>query len=180
MTPILIGYFPKRTMKRPDWLKAAGVEEVCSVSNCVSEDPDGWRDEWRHNEMWVYDTPELALSIIPETVRSEFELYAYKMFPVVFIDGQQQPFEIPNLHVQPLPGYFERLGVDIVSRSAGSSFECSPLSCNHMAEQVEVTRQCLLEDVDVAFRLAAEFEAGGCEPGPYHVMEVWRLKQAGS
>ena len=161
-------------MKRPDWLKSAGVEEVCSVSTCVSDAPDGWIDQWRHNEMWVYDTPELARSVVPDAARHEFDLYAYQMFPVVFDDGQQQPFEIPLLHVQPLPSSFERLGYDVVSRTCGTNFECSPLSCNHMAEHIAVSRYCLVDDKDVAFRLAAEFEAGGCEPGPYYVVEVWR------
>ena len=180
MTPTLIGYFPKRTMKRPDRLKAAGVEEVCSVSNCVSEDPDGWIDQWRHNEMGVYYSPESALGVVPEAARPEFDLYAYKLFPVVFTDGQQQPFEIPKLDVEPLPSSFECLGIDVVSRSCDSSnFEHSPLSCNYMAEHVAVTRHCLVKDMDVAFRLAAEFEAGGCEPGPYYVVEVWRQKNAG-
>jgi hypothetical protein len=174
VTPKLIGYFAKRTTKRPDWLKAARVEEVCSVSTCVSEGPDGWIDQWRHNEMWVYDTPELALSVVPDAARGEFDLYAYQMFPVQFTDGPQEAFEIPQLHVEPLPSSFERLGFDIVSRSYGNTFECSPLSCNHMAEQVAVSRYCLVDDADSAFRLAAEFEAGGCEPGPYFVVEVWR------
>jgi hypothetical protein len=163
-------------MKRPDWLKAAGVEEVCSVSTCVADAPDGWIDQWRHNEMWVYDTPELAWSVVAESARGEFDLYAYQMFPVQFDDGQQQPLEIPSLQVTPLPSSFERLGLDVVSRSCGLSFECSPLSCNHMAEHVPVSRYCLVGDADVAFRLAAEFEAGGCEPGPYYVVEVWRQR----
>ena len=178
MTPVLIGYFPKRTMKRPEWLKATGVEELCSVSTCLSDGPNGWVDQWRHNEMWVYDTPELAFSVVPEATRKEFDLYAYKMFPVVFVVGKQQPFDIPNLHVQSLASSFERLGNDIVCKG-GCTFACSPLTCNHMAEHVAVNRQCLVEDAAAAFRLAAEFEAGGCEPGPYCVVEVWRLKHAG-
>jgi hypothetical protein len=129
--------------------------------------------------MWVYDTPELAWSVVPEAARREFDLYAYEMFPVVFDDGQQQAFQIPAIHVQPLPSSFEPLGYDVVSRTCGTSFECSPLSCNHMAEHVAVTRQCLVADADIAFRLAREFEAGGCEPGPYYVVEVWREKHAG-
>jgi hypothetical protein len=179
VTPTLIGYFPKRTLKRPDWLKAAGVEEVCSVSTRVSEAPDGWIDHWRHNEMWVYDSPELAWSVVPETLRAEFDLYAYQMFPVEFAKGEQRPFAIPPLHVQPLSASFERLGYDAVSRSCGSSFECSPLSCNYMAEHVPTNRHCLVDDADTAFRIASEFEAGGCEPGPYYAVEVWREKHAG-
>lgn len=161
MTPTLIGYFPKRTLKRPDWLKARGLEEVCSVSNCISEGPDGWIDQWRHNDMWAYDSPELAWSVVPEAVRGEFDLYAYHMFPVEFVEGEQRPFPSPPLYVQPLPPSFERLGCDAVSRSCGTSFECSPLSCNRMAEHVPTNRHCLVDDAETAFRVASEFEAGG-------------------
>ena len=176
MTPMPIGYFPKRTMKRPDWLKSADVDEVGSVSNHVSEGPEDWIDQWLHNNMWLYDTLELARSVIPEAVIQEFDIYAYLLFPVVFKDGQQQPFEIPPLQIQPLPESFERLGYDAVSRRSGTNFECSPLSCNHRAEHTAVNRYCLVDDVETAFRLAAEFEAGGGEPGPYHVVEVWRQR----
>jgi len=47
--------------------------------------------------MWVYDARELAWSVVPETVRGEFDLYAYQMFPVEFVDGEQRPFAIPQL-----------------------------------------------------------------------------------
>jgi len=174
MTPTLIGYFPKRTVRRPEWLKAAGVEEVCSVSTCISEAPKGWIDEWRHNEMFLYDNPDLAWSVVPEPAQSEFDLYAYKLFSVMFEDGQRKPFDIPALHAVPLCDSFVCLGFDAVSRSAGAAFECSPLSCNYMAEEVAVNRHCLMDDQAIAFQKAAEFEARGCEPGPYFVVEVWR------
>lgn len=176
MRPILIGYFLKRTKQHPDWLKTAGVEEVCSVSTCISEAPDGWIDQWQHNEMWIYDTPQMACTVVPKSAQDEFDLYAYQMFPVEFVREQQRQFAIPPLRVQPMPESFERLGYDAVSRSSGNSFDCSPLSCNHMAEQIPVNRHCLVDDADTAFRIAAEFEAEGCEPGPYYVVEVWRQK----
>jgi hypothetical protein len=176
MNLMLIGYFPKRTETRPDWLKAAGVEEICSVSTCISDGPDEWIEAWCHNELWVFDTPELAWSVVPAAARSEFELYAYKMFPAEFLQGQPQPFAIPPLKVAPMPPAFERLGFDAVSRSCGSSFECSPLSCNHMAGQVGTNRYCLVEDFDRALRLPSKFEAEKCEPGPYYIVEVWRQR----
>lgn len=103
-------------------------------------------------------------------------LPAYRMFPVQFDESHQQPFEIPPLLVVPLPSSFERLGFDIVSR-CDSGFECSPLSCNHMAAEVSVNYYCLVNDVDIAFQLESEFEAAGCEPGPYYVVEVWRQRR---
>src|SRR4051812_48385739 len=121
MNPTLIGYFAKRTMIRPDWLNTAAVDEVCSVSTCVSKAADGWIDRWQHNDMWVCDTPELATGVVPQEERKEFDLYAYQMFPVVFNAGQQEHFEIPPVRVQMLPDSFQRLGYDIVSRSAGTA-----------------------------------------------------------
>ncbi len=173
MNPILIGYFPKRTFRTPDWTKVTGVGEVCSVSNCMSRGPEGWIDRWLHNDLCVYDSPGLAWSVVPEAVREEYDLYAYRMYPWLFQKGRHR-FEIPPLGVESLADSFGFLGVDAVSRSCGSTFECSPLSCNGMAGRVAVNRHCLFDDVDAAFRWAAEFDAGAGEPGPYHVLEVWR------
>ncbi|RYD83747.1 MAG: hypothetical protein EOP84_07430 [Verrucomicrobiaceae bacterium] len=174
MVPTFIGYFPKRTEKRPDWLSAAGVEEVCSMADCVSSGPDGWLNHWRHNEMWVYDTPALAWSVVPSETRGEFDLYAYFLFPLHFVEGREEPFQIPALNPAPLDASFHRLGYDLVSRWANSTFEHSPLSCNHLAEEIPVNRFCLIDDAQTVLRLASEVEAMGAEPGPYHVVEVWR------
>ena len=68
------------------------------------------------------------------------------------------------------------LGYDLVGRSSGSYFECSPLSCNHCAEQVAVNRHCLLDDLDVAVQKGIEFgnPDSGVESGPYSLLEVYR------
>jgi len=68
------------------------------------------------------------------------------------------------------------------SHSCGSTFECSPLSCNHAAERTEVNEHCLLDDLGEAYRLAALFSRPeeGYEPGPYFVVEVWRRDAAAS
>jgi hypothetical protein len=178
-TPALIGYFPKRTVRRPDWLRAAGVEEVCSVSTCVSRGPGDWIQRWRHNALWVYDSPALAWSIVPEGSRHELDLYAYRMYPVEWVAGTPRPLAMPALpDLEPLDASFERLGHDVVSRSAGTSFECSPLSCNSLAREHAVNRHCLIEDAAGALRLAGEIERRGGEPGPYCVVEVWRPRRA--
>jgi len=173
--PTPIGYFPKRTARRPHWLEAPGVAEVCSVSSCVSSGPDDWVQRWQHNALWVYDSPALAWSAVPRDARDEFDLYAYRLYPVEWVAGVPRPLAIPALPaLEPLDASFECLGCDVVSRSAGTSFECSPLSCNSMAREHPVNRYCLLDDPATAFRLAGEFEGGGGEPGPYCVVEVWR------
>jgi hypothetical protein len=126
----------------------------------------------------VYDTEELAWSVVRAEERHKFKLYAYFMFPVRFDGGREEPYELPALSVEPLPSSFIRLGYDAVSRSTGNDFECSPLSCNGMAEHVPVNRHCLVDTEQEAFKLAREFSAGNCETGPYYVVEVWSRANA--
>lgn len=174
MVPTFIGYFPKRIEKRPDWLKAPNIEEVCSMAECVSSGPDKWIDHWLHNDMWVYDTPELAWSVVLPEERAEIDLYAYCLFPIHFVEGCEEPFEIPTIHPEPLDASFHRLGYDLVSRTSDCTFEHSPLSCNHLAEKIPVNRFCLFDNAQTAMKLAGKVEAIGAEPGPYFVVEVWR------
>jgi hypothetical protein len=181
MTPTLVGYFPKRTLGHPDWLKAAVVEEVCSASPCMSRGPDNWDLHWLHNQMGVYDSPELAWGVVPEVERAGFELYAFQVFPVAFAKGERGAFVIPPLQVQPLPASFQRLGYDVVSWNGPYfGFGCSPLSCMHMADHVPTNRHCLFDEVGTAFRMAMEFEPVRGDPKlHYYVVEVWREQHKG-
>lgn len=181
MEPTLIGYFPKHVVTRPDWLKAGQVKEICSVSGCVSVGPVDWINRWVHNELWLFDNEQAAWSVVPGgRTNGDFRLFAYRMFPVQFDKGEQRPFTIPLLSTQPLPSCYRRLGLDAVSRTCDTTFECSPLSCNYAANQVEVNEFCLVDDLAEAFRLAALFSRSeeGYEPGPYHVVEVWQQENA--
>ena len=174
---ILIGYFPKQIVPRPEWLKAPGVLDICSVSECMSSGPDDWVNQWRHNEMWMYDTEEIAWSIVGGQLEStSFEIVAYRMVPHIFDNGKAESLAIPPLGVQALPADFRFLGFDVVSRSQGVAFECSPLSCNGVAATEPVNAHCLVDDEKTARRLALAFsnQAIGCEPGPYCIVEVWR------
>ncbi len=177
MEPILIGYFPKQTMLQPDFLKSVGVAEICSASGCLSKGPDGWIDHWKHNEMWLFGTPAEAWDTVPAIQRAAFHLYAYEMFPVRFTKQGQEPFTPLSSSIEPLSPAFELLGYDAVSRSYANKFECSPLSCNHMAEKISVNPHCLFADVETAFRHAAKFGLEEPEPGPYYIVTVWRLHQ---
>lgn len=174
MKPTLIGYFPKRTVTRPDWLKAEGVEEICSVSPCLSQGPEDWIEEWKHNELWVYDSPDMAWSVVPEYLKHEFDLYAYMLFPLIVREGRRGPFALPLVNATRMGDDFRSLGFDAVSRTLGDGFECSPLSCNHFAEHYPANRHCLLDDFTAALELAIQFDLARPGRGPYHVLEVFR------
>ena len=49
------GYMAKKVEGRPHWLKAAGVEDVCSVSGCISEYFCDYIPHWKHNGFWFFD-----------------------------------------------------------------------------------------------------------------------------
>ena len=192
MDTMLIGYLPKRIVDATgdvDAPRYPGVEEICSVSECIATSPSDWVDRWLHNtDTWLFDTPGAAWWVVPEAERERYRLYAYRLLPTLFHDsGKETELTLPEIEAAPIPASFVRIGYDAVVhlteylRQAGHapeedstlSFGCSPLSCNYMAEEYPVNRYCLVDEVDTARAMARDFATGNCEPGPYCVVEVW-------
>jgi hypothetical protein len=159
---------------RPEWIEAPGVLEVCSVSTCVAAGPEEWIHHWTHNGLWLFDTPAAASAVVPVDQVSDFTIYAYRLLPVVFDNGAEQPYEVSDIHPEPLPETFRSLGFDVVSRSLGTTFECSPLSCSNMAHEIGANVFCLLPTLQGARQTAVMFSVEQPEPGPYFVVEVLR------
>ena len=195
----LVGYFPKHRTTRsgfvspyPDYPNAAfpaplPVEEICSVSECISHGPKDWIQHWTHNDMWLYSTQVAAWAVVSEAERSQFELHAYRILHVLFEDGERRSFELPQLQVsmagtsepvEPLSTEFAPLGFDAVSLDSPGfgtfQFGHSPLSCNGMAEVIETNEHCLLANLAMAQAIALRFSIERPEPGPYVVVEVLR------
>jgi len=172
----LLGYFPKRTGVPAGWstsATSAHVTEICSVSDCVAASPEGWIDHWLHNEGGFFSTWVDAQSVLPSG-SDGFAIFAYRLLPVEFANGMTKRLAIGDLAVEPLPPGFESLGFDVVSRTCSAFFECSPLSCNGMANEVEVNCYCLVENLVEAIALAERFSRDEPEPGPYYVVDVLR------
>lgn len=178
MELVSAGYFPKRTLRRPDWLKAPSVDEICSVSTCMSPGPEDWVGEWKHNALGWYDSPELAWAVVQAHAEA-FEVFAYALAPVVFAAGEQRPLAVPSLAISERPSSYEAIGFDAVSRSVSDFFECSPLSCNNLAAEVTVNRYCLIDSVNDAMAAAQRFSREQPEPGDYYVIQVWRVGKGG-
>ena len=156
----------------------AGVSELASVSLCIADGPEGWVERWLHNDWGYFPDAETAWSMVPESSRRDFRLYAYAMLPVEFGD-QERPLPLIPPEVEPPGDRFRRVGWDAVSRSTGHLLECSPLSCNGMLEDFRVNSYCLFDDRESAVSFARRADALRCEPGPYHVVEVWRYGREG-
>lgn len=176
---ILIGYFPKKIALRPDWIKNSVVEDIYSVSECISKGPDNWIDMWKHNiTWWLFDTPEAGVEVLGANY-ADFIMLAYKLFPVQFDGGKLRSLEVISAARDELTD-FEFLGYDIVSRSAETNFEHSPLSCNNGCDEIPVNKHCLIDGLETAWATAesisAESKNGSWEPGPYCLVEVYRRR----
>ena len=175
------GYFPKHVVSRPDWIHAAGVVEVCSVSNCVSLGPEGWVDRWLHNELAWYDSPDLALQLLPPDA-APARMFAYRLLCTRFVAGNEEPWAWPLVAPVALAPTFRSIGFDAVSKSMDTmlSFECSPLSCNNLAQDWRANQHCLLNTVEEALHAAQRFSIEQPEPGAYYVAEVLEAVQGPS
>jgi len=177
--PLFVGYFPKRTNDADKTLSPFGVVDVASVSNYISSAPDDWVEHWKHNDEGFYDTEELATFILPPSEAALYDLYAYRLFPLQYSETIEN-FEVRATAPGDVPGDYEFLGYDIVSRSIATFYECSPLSCNAGASVFPVNEHCLLTRFDDAWRvfLAIGKNDDGYEPGPYYLFAVYRRRRA--
>ena len=202
MDLILTGYFPRRQTGIPKGYRAPpNVTEIASVGHYTGDGPANWIVQWRHNEMWFFDSEALTRRVIADAIQIvvepdpqrdppwrvklsrevgvTYDFYAFKIFPCCFVDGQQEDYELSGMNCEPLPADYERLGYDAVSRLGSASLECSPLFCNGRAGDIPVNRFCLIDEPEQALGLAQMFSGShgnGCEPGNYFVLEVWRKK----
>jgi hypothetical protein len=181
--PVFIGYFPKRTAHHVAWIENAAVQEIASASNCISGAPDGWLTDGSHNmPWWLYDTEDAGLHVIKDfdEAPEAYDMYAYKLFPIMFDGVTMSALDVETTAQGSLEGY-QFLGYDMVSRSQGTNFECSPLSCNNGCVRYPVNPYCLVDDLEDAWRITQEIAQtskayGAWEPGPYYLVEVYRKR----
>lgn len=180
-TPVFLGYLPKHLVPRPEWLECPSVELIASVSECMSPAPPDRISRWEHNHLGLYDSEALAMAIIPEDALVPYTLIAYAAAPTVFHDGQRIDWN-PWVNLETSPpvldsAFDEHLGFDIVGFSNGGFFECSPLSCNGVAKEIAVNRFCLVDDLERAMTIAADFSRPESRVEPaygYIVVDVRR------
>ena len=178
---IPIGYMAKQIKPKPDWLKTDQVDEILSVSSCVSEDFADWINYWRHNGYWFFDSPEVIVAIAHEYSLdlSATRWFYYEAYEKEYDEnaGAWRSFEpeesFATNEVQPTDRRL--LGYDIVTFSCGNSAECSPLSCNHLAEHIQVNRHCLLNSFEEAMNFMNDEAYLHSEPGPFRIFAVYEV-----
>lgn len=173
------GYMAKRVSVKPDWLKAHGVADVCSVSYCISGAFCDYINHWKHNGFWFFNsTRDLEEVARAESVDlSGHRLFYYEVHEQQFDEQHRrwQPFQAEEhftTNVEP-PRHRQLIGFDVVSFSAQTAPECSPLSCNNVAASVAVNAHCLLESFEQAKQLLESGAFRNSEPGPFRVFAVY-------
>jgi hypothetical protein len=171
------GYMAKQVSTVPPRL-AAFATQIYSVSGCIAKPFCEFISHWQHNGFWLFDSPALIAAV----ARKEgMELTAHKMF-YYEVYGQQsdedsgswQPVAADaSIATQVLTPSHSRLeGFDVATFSAGTNPECSPLSCNYLAETIGVNKHCLLDSFDEAKRLLEAGAFAHSEPGPFRIFAV--------
>ena len=171
------GYMAKHVSQKPDYLKAAQVTEIYSVSACMSANFADYISLWKHNGYWLFDSPEVILTVARENSidLALTTLFYYEVYELEF-DGKNWNSYAPNFAVNVTPPARKKLeGFDVVSFFARSSPECSPLSCNSMAEEVPTNAHCLLASFEEAERLLNSGVSNNSEPGPYRIFSVYSV-----
>jgi len=176
------GYMSKRIMDaRADWLKTERVTDIYSVSGHMSEDFADYINFWKHNGYWFFDSPQVIADVARDNSidLSGTKLLFYEVYEFEFDEGQWKEFQPePSFKTDVVVPTEKTLeGFDVVTFSARTSAECSPLSCCALASEVETNAHCLL----VSFERAKELlEAGSftnTEPGPYRILAVYSVLQ---
>ncbi|MEO0771239.1 MAG: hypothetical protein AAFY72_17765 [Cyanobacteria bacterium J06649_4] len=174
----------KRIVKKPDWLDNSQVEDLFSVSSCCSEDFADYIEYWQHNGYWLFDSPEIILSLAEEhgidlsqTTLFYYEAYEYQYHEDKLMWEAFEPEVSFETNIQP-PREKLLEGYDVVSFFTRSAPECSYLSCNHMAEKLEVNAHCLISGFEEAKEYVEQNVFDGCEPGPCRIFAVYSLPNA--
>ena len=173
------GFIAKKVHTSPDWLKADAVVDIYSVSNCVSGAFCDYIPHWKHNGYWLFDSPGIIRGIAAAGKRdlSGQTFFYYEVHDQQFDDERKawEPFGTDTAFTTDvkMPSEKKLEGFDVVSFYALSAPECSPLSCNHMAESIPVNEHCLLASFEEAKELIETGAFNNCEPGPYRIFAVY-------
>jgi hypothetical protein len=175
------GYMIKRVSARPDWLKVNNVQDIYSVSNCVSSDFMEYINYWRHNGYWLFNSLEIARQFAHENHVNldNTKHFYYEIYEREFSDDQMQwrifgPTKEFTTQVA-IPQTKTLEGYDVVSFSLGNKAEYSPLSCNHLATEIQANCHCLLETFEQAYAALESGKFLDSEPGPFRVFAVYTI-----
>lgn len=178
---IPVGYLYKNVAQRPQWLQAASVSDIHSLSGCISEDFADYINYWKHNGYWLFDAPQIIEEIAKEAGidLSESTLFYYEAYEYEFNEQTKcwsafLPETAFTTEVQ-IPDDKHLSGFDVTTFMARTSPECSPLSCNGLATGIAVNEHCLFSSFEEAKAALENGLFNNSEPGPYRIFAVYTV-----
>lgn len=182
---IPVGYMAKVVRSKPEGEGFEGVEfiDIYSVSPCLSKDFADYIQFWQHNGYWFFDSPKIIQHIAQEHSidLSATKIFYYEVFEKEFDqDAGEKTFKLEASFKTNVdhPRLKQLEGFDVVSFSTGSAAGCSPLSCNYLANEINVNQHCLLSSFKEAHQLLQAGKFSDAEPGPYRIFAVYSVEWA--
>jgi len=175
---IPVGYMAKRVSLRSEWLNVDRIKDIYSVSHCISNSFTDDFTFWKHNGYWFYDSPEIIRQLAQENNidLTGTAIFYYEAYESEFDNdtGEWKSFRpdtaFTTAVLPPLNKTLE--GHDVVT-FGGFSVECSPLSCNSVATEVETNSHCLLDSFEQAKQLIEDGAFSNTEPGRQRILAVY-------
>jgi len=173
------GYMAK-CVQKPKGFHVDGIADAYSVSGCRNEDFADYIEYWKHNGHWLFDSSEIIRNLAKENSieLDGTSLFYYEVHDMEFDGKSWSPYEAePSLPTNVVPPQEKVLeGFEVVTFYAKNAPECSPLSCNGMAEEIRTNRHCLLESFGQAYDRLNEGAFNNAEPGPYRIFAVYSVE----
>jgi hypothetical protein len=169
----------KRGHEKPEALGLPNVVDIYSVGNCVNHDFADYINYWKHNGYWFFDSPEIIQTVAKENSINlqGTMLFYYEAHELQFTEEGWGLYSsertIPTNVIPPSQKKLD--GFDVVTFWAGNSPECSPLSCNGLAQELPTNSHCLFETFDEAETSLNSGKFNGAEPGPYRIFAVYSV-----
>jgi len=173
------GYMLKTVSAKPASIKSSAVTDIHSLSGCISTNFADYVGHWRHNGYWLFNRPADMDEIVEQTGadRSKLTLFYFEVYEQEFDDDAKVwVVAAPEASFQTKvekPSRSRLMGFDVTSFSAGSSPECSPLSCNALADGMKVNEHCLFETFEDAKAALESGRFDNSEPGPFRIFAVY-------
>ena len=175
---IELGYMAKRVADRPEQLSVVHVVDICSVSDCISEDFADFAAHWMHNQYYFYDSPDIIRTICAgdDISLPDLQSFFYRghdlQFDAINQKWEKYAFDLSVAENVKSPSSNQILGFDVVTYSTQNAPQCSPLSCNYLASKIPVNKHCLIDKLDDAIKHLENGLFDNTEPGPFRIIEV--------